>query len=191
MELANPIQLDDAVCLEAKDTGLLIEPNARPIRWLPIGLLGTLLAFSLVLWLMTFLSIHFSVLGLIWWLVRVVVWTVIVIGLVLALYPQWRSVQTPVFFINRETQLVEMVRANSIRRIPFSVIKGVAVKDNPGNHLVNHLENAFYKRLRLQRRGIGLVLKHGEVVWCGWASGHDAEMRANATGQRIIETMDA
>lgn len=191
MELANPIQLDDAICLEAKDSGLLIEPNARPIRWLPIGLMATLLALSLVLWLMSFFSIHFSVGGMFWWLVRLVVWSGVVAGLLLAIYPQWRSVRTPVFFINRETQLVEVVRAHSIRRIPFSVIKGVTVKDNPGNHPISRLENNVYKRLRLQRRGIGLVLKHGEVVWCGWASGFDAEIRANATGERIIETLDA
>lgn len=191
MDLANPIQLDDAVCLEAKDSGLLIEPNARRVRWLPFSLVASLLILSGVLWLMTLLSLHLSLMGIIGWVLRLVFWSGVLLGLVLALYPQWRSIRSPVFFINRETQIVEMVRAHSIRRIPFSVIKGVTVKDNPGNHLINRLENTFYRRLGLQRRGIGLVLKHGEVVWCGWTSGFDAELRANRVGQRMIETMDA
>lgn len=182
----NPIELDDAVCIEANG-GVLIEPEARPIRWLPLGLVATLTFLAGLLWLATVLAIvgNLGIVSLIGGLLQLLVISVVLFALALSVYAQWLSLRKPVIFFNGDTEVVELVRAHSIRRIPYSVITSVQVGSNLATNYAEYLLGSLLERLHIQRPGVALQLKHGEVIRCATASGIEAQERTASVGERI------
>lgn len=189
VELSGGIPLDDATCFNTPDGGVLIEPGARPVRWVPFWLLSTLALLTLLLLLVSLFSLDGSVVGVLGWLVRNVLLVLLLAGLGLVLYPQWLALRKPVYSILPADELVEVERANSIRRIPFPVITSLRIAADPVENPLDRVLNALFERLNVQRRGIGLVLKHGEVVWCGVLSGEDARERARRIRQRLSQSI--
>jgi len=189
VELTGAIRLDDATCYNTPDNGVLIEPGAQSVRWLAFWLLAALGMLLVMLWVLSLLSLAGSVLGVLGWLVRTVVLTALVIGVGLLLYPQWLALRKPAFSIVPADELVEVERARSIRRIPFTAITSLRIAADPVENPLDRVLNWLFDRMNVQRRGIGLVLKHGEVVWCGVLSGEDARDRARRIRQRISQSI--
>lgn len=184
--LQNPLPLDDAICYEANG-GVLIEPSARPLRWLPFAFLAVLCFLTFLLGLATLKAIlgNLGIISLLGGLVQLAALSIVMLGLLFALYAQWRSLQMPVIFINPNTQLIECVRANAIRRIPFAVVSRVSTTPNLAVNPLERLQNELLARLPYKRQQLVLVLKHGENLRCGITSGVEAESRAEALRQRL------
>lgn len=186
----NPIHdvilMDDALCALTPE-GVLIDPLARPVRWLPFWLLAVLAALGALLLLMSLFSIQLTVVGLVGWLLRNTILAAALLVLVVVLYVQWTSLRQPVVGINPSTELIVVERSASVRRIPFSVVTSLRIASDPANNSVDRGLNRIYEQFNVPRRGIGLVLQHGEVVWCGVVSGVDARERARNIRQRISE----
>ncbi len=146
-----------------------------------------------VLWLLSLLALlgEWRVVSLIVNLVRLVVVTGLLGLLGLSIFPQWRSVRMPVVFVNPQTEIVELLRARSIRRVPLAVITDVRAAPYPAANLPQRVENAVLQRLRFERYGLGLWLQHGECVWCGLVTGDDARSRADAIVARFNLVMHA
>lgn len=187
----NPVLVDDGVCRDVEGGGVIIDPHARPIRWLPFNLVAGVTFFAAILWLLTLLSIFssLSIMGIIGWLIRMVILTPLLGGLLLSLYPQWKSLRMPVILVNPTTGMIELIRANSIRRIPFHVVKSMDTSRNPVTTPVDKLINQVLDRLAVQRHGVGIVLKHNETVWCGIITADDSEDRARRIESRIRRVM--
>lgn len=184
--LRDMIEMDDAICALTPE-GVLIDPLARPIRWVLWAALGVVLALTVLLLPMSLLSLHLSLGGLLSWLLRNVILIGAGLGLAASLYTQWKALRQPVVGINPATELIELVRVASVRRIPFSVVTSLRIATDPADNAVDRAVNRLYNHLNIPRRGIGLVLQHGEVVWCGIVSGPDVRERARAIRQRISE----
>ena len=188
--LTNPIPLDDAICYQAGDA-VLIEPLARRSRWLPFGLVAVLLFFVALLTLLTFVAIldNFGIGALIGGLIRLLILAAVGAGLAFSLHVQWRSLRTPVIYTNREARLVELVWANAIRRIPFYAVIEVKVDDYTGTDAIERRVHHWLRRYQMRRLGVGLVLKHGETVWCGAVTGDAALGSADAVKQRLLNVI--
>lgn len=180
------IALDDAICALTPD-GVLIDPLARPIRWLAFWAIGIVLLLAVIVWVASVFSLHLSILGVMGWLLRNLFLLVAIASGVGALYNQWKSLRQPVVGINPDTELIEVLQAHAVRRIPFSVVTSLRIAADPANNPVDHILNRIFVQVGLPRRGIGLVLQHGEVVWCGTVTGPDAAERARDIRHRISE----
>jgi hypothetical protein len=187
----NPISLDDGVCRDVEGGGVIIDPAARPIRWLPFSLVASIAFLTAFVWLLTFFAIlsSFSIFGLISWLLKMLILSGLLGGLLLSLYPQWKALRMPVVLVNSRTGMVELIRAHSIRRIPFHVVRDMTTRRNPITTPVDLIINRILDRLDIQRYGVGLVLKHGEIVWCGNITADDSQDRAQRIESRIRRVM--
>lgn len=184
-QLTNPIAMDDAICFNTPDGGVLIEPTAKPVQWVAFALVAAILVLTTLLALLSLVSIDFSILGLLGWMFRNTILVAIVGALAATLYPQWQALRRPVVSIVPADELIEIVRAHSTRRIPFPVVVSLRIAGDPVEQPLDRVQNIIFERLQVPRRGVGLVLKHGEVVWCGVISGKDARERARHIRQRI------
>lgn len=189
VELTGAIPLDDATCYNTPDGGVLIEPGATPARWVPFWLMLGLEVLTVLLFMASLVSLDGSVLGVFGWLVRNLALGGMVAALALVLYPQWLALRRPVFSIIPDDELIEVEWAHRIRRIPFPVITLLRIAADPVQSPLDRVLNIIFERLNVQRRGIGFVLKHGEVVWCGVLSGEDARDRARRIRQRISQSI--
>ena len=187
----NPIFLDDGVCRDVEGGGVIIDPAARQIRWLPFNLIAGVTFIAIILWLLTLFSIFssFSIVGLVGWLLKMLILTGLLGGLLLSLYPQWKALRMPVVLVNPRTGMVELIRAHSIRRIPFHVIYDMTTRRNPVATPIDPIINRILDRFDFQRHGVGLVLKHRETVWCGHITADDSEDRARRIESRIRRVM--
>ena len=184
-QLTNPIPLDFSVCFNTPEGGVLIEPSAAQLHWVPFGLLLTILVLSIGLLLLSLLSIHLTLVGIVGWLLRNIILLGVVLGLGVSLYPQWQALRRPVITISPDDELIEIITANATRRIPFPVVVSLRISGDPVQNPLDRVQNLVFERMNVQRRGVGLVLKHGEVVWCGMISGQEAADRARNIRQRL------
>lgn len=187
----NPVLIDDGVCRDVEGGGVIIDPHARPIRWLPFDLVAGVTFFAGILWLLTLFSLFssFSFFGIIGWLLKMLILTGVLGGLLLSLYPQWQSLRMPIVLVNPRTGMVELLRANSIRRIPFHVVKAMTTQRYPIATPLDRIVNRILNRLDFERHGVGLMLKHGEMVWCSVITADDSEDRAQRIESRIRRVM--
>lgn len=184
--LHDVIEMDDAICALTPE-GVLIDPLARPVRWVVLGALVGLWVLTALLLLMSLVSVHLALVGVLSWLLRNAILLSVGIALTSSLYAQWEALRQPVVAINPTTELIELVWAASVRRIPFSVVTSLRIATDPAGNAIDRARNRVYAQFDIPRRGIGLVLQHGEVVWCGVVSGPDVRERARAIRQRISE----
>ena len=65
----------------------------------------------------------------------------------------------------------------------------MTARRNPVATPVDLIINRVLDRLGIQRHGVGMVLKHGEIVWCGQITADDSEDRARRIESRIRRVM--
>jgi len=186
--LRDIIPMDDAICALTPE-GVLIDPLARPSRWVVFWAMGALAVLAGLLFIFSILTLPNSFWSVLSWLLRNVLLLIGELGLLSALYMQWKALRRPVVAINPQTELIEVIWANGVRRIPFPAVTSLRIAADPVENRIDVMLNRLAEALPLQvsRRGIGFVLQHGEVVWCGVVSGADARERARAIRHRISE----